>query len=265
MRLDTPSNRRTAYRLEIYLPATFSLNGGAEISGHIIDLTHRSIALHGPVCVCDGDSITVSVGALPQIKGRVVRSFKGGFAIKTDQICLSLVAHARTQKQSVAVPLTQNSHRLISPPFSIAAPFPAWGRIAASCRGQGRSERHYLSLMHVGGFDSKAISSASLISKDMSWCARIALTGKRGDDSVLVLILNSWQLKNAAADGLTLEIIMQDKTVNAIDIPATALASHLAAFQPRKLQAHLLSKRPATTDSLSTMTGSRDSGGVITA
>lgn len=251
--------------MQIFLPATFSINGGAKISGHVIDLTHRSIALHSAACVREDDKINVSVGPLPIITGSVVRSFKGGFAIKTEEMCLSLVAYAKTQNPGAAPPAPANTARLASPPFSVEAPFPAWGRLAASCRGQGRSERHYLSLIYADGFDPKNVGHMKLISGDMTWPARLTLARKRGVDSALVVILNSWQLKKAATQGLTLETSLHDETVCNMCIPAKALDAHLTAFQPRKLQAHLLSKRPATEDNLATMDGSRASDGVITA
>lgn len=261
----SPNNRRRAYRLQTYLPATFSLCGGSDIPGHVIDLTHRSIALHGPSCAREGDAVSVGIGPLPRFTGRVARSFRGGFALKLDRISIALVAYAKTRRDWHFPPLSYSTDRLISPPFCIGAAFPAWGRLAASCRSQGRSERHYLSLVYVDGPAPEEIAAARLTSDEMTWLPHVALAGRRGEEAVLVFILNGWQLENAAASGLQIKAALEDGTVSVLDIPVDALGGHMMAHQPRKLQNQLLSKRPATAESLSTISGSRASGGVITA
>ena len=261
----SPSNRRSAYRLQAYLPATFSLRGGADISGHVIDLTHRSIALHGPACACEGDAVKVRITPLPPFTGHVVRIFRGGFALRLDRASLALVAYAKTRRNGDVSPVAYNVDRLISAPFCVEAAFPAWGRLAASCRVQGRSERHYLSLVYVDGPAPEEIATATLISGDMVWRPRVTLSRRRGEDAVLVLLLNGWQAQNAAADGLKIEAVLEDGTVCVMGVPVDALGGHLMTHQPRKLQNQLLSNRPATAESLSDISGSRDSGGVITA
>lgn len=265
MEKGSPNNRRSAYRLQTYLPATFSLQGGADISGHVIDLTHRSIALHGPACAREGDAIEVRIAPLPPLTGRVARIFRGGFALKLDRVSLALVAYAKTRRQCDLPPAAYNIDRLISAPFCVEAAFPAWGRLAASCRGQGRSERHYLSVVYIDGPAPEDIANAELISGDMTWRPRMTLARRRGEDVVVVFILNGWQVQNAAAEGLRIEATLNDGTVCVLGIPVDALGGHMMAHQPRKLQNQLLSKRPATAESLSDMSGSRASGGVITA
>lgn len=265
MPMDTPQNRRRAYRLQTYLPATFSLCGGAEISGHVIDLTHRSIALHGPACAREGDAASVRIKTLPTFTGRVARSFRGGLALHLDRVSLALVAYAKTRRCSEVPPVAYAIDRLISPPFCIGAEFPAWGRLAGSCRMQGRSERHYLSVVYVDGPAPEDIASVELQSGEMNWRARMVLARRRGEDAVLVFILNGWQLESATAHGLNVEATCKDGSVAMMTVPIDAIGGHMMAHQPRKLQNQLLNKRPATAESLSTIAGSRASDGVITA
>lgn len=266
MEKSAPNNRRYAYRLQAYLPATYSLRGGADICGHVIDLTHRGVALHGPACAFEDDAVEVRIATLPPLTGRVVRIFRGGFALKLDRISLALVAYAKTCRHPCDIPpAAYNIDRLLSPPFCIEAAFPTWGRLAASCRKQGRSERHYLSLVYVRGPAPEDIANAELISGDLVWRPRLALAKRRGEDAVLVFILNGWQVQNGAAHGLKIEAALKDGTACVLDIPVTALGGHMMAHQPRKLQNQLLSNRPATAESLSDISGSRASGGVITA
>jgi len=269
-------NRRNAYRLQVYLPAAFSLNGGPATNGHIIDLAHRSVALHGPACARAGDAAEVRIDALPPLKGRVVRSFKGGFAVRLERISLALIAYAKTRPQNLnAAPLAYSVNRLISAPFNVDAEFPAWARIASSCRNVGRSERHYLSVVYIRGPSVEELASACIISGEMCWRARLSLARRRGEETVAVFILNGWQLQNAVAEGLAVAFPgaggagpackAGEDAVRIMRMPVNALGEHLMSFQPRKMHNQLLSKRPATADSLSTMDGSRDSGGVITA
>lgn len=275
----SPSNRRNAYRLQVYLPAAFSLNGGPATNGHIIDLAHRSVALHGAACAREGDAARIELSPLAPLEGKVVRSFKGGFAVRLDQISLALIAHAKAQPQNVnAAPLAYSVSRLISAPFKLEAAFPAWARIASSCRDVGRSERHYLSVVYAGGPDPKDLCNACLVSGDMRWRARVALARRRNADCVIVFIMNGWQLQNAVSEGMEIAASArgtlrkqarrpedEDDLVCILRLPFAALGEHLMSYQPRKLHNQLLRKRPATADSLSTMDGSRDSGGVITA
>jgi len=223
--------RRTR-RINATLQVRFSVNGGPEQVSDTMNFTYRSLAIRSECGVAKGDRVVAMIGDLPALKGDVVRVFDEGFAILLTEMSLALTAHAETElPRNYEDPPAgdKTSARIAGPMFKIDAPFPSWARIATS--RQGCAGRHYLSIITTDTIDINAIRSVWISIDDARWVARVLQTSKRGKQTVIVILLNDWQLHMAAVYGLSVSIICTQLYEWTANIDAPPIKAHVTSLE----------------------------------
>ncbi len=229
--------RRGGRRLKAALRVRFSVNGGEEQTSDTINFTSRGMAIRSNCPVRKGDRIVAKVDELPEIEGEVVRVFDEGFAIRLNDMSLALVAYANAEIPDVlddGPSAKDNTRRIFSPIFKAVAPAPSWGRIATTRTKRGGSQRHFLSIITTHEFDLDSIRSVWVSVDEARWAARVLQARRRGDQSIIVILLNQWQLHMAASDAMTVSVLSAQLSEWSANLDARFFSAHLDALQPKK-------------------------------
>jgi len=120
--------------------------------------------------------------------------------------------------------------RVISPMFNVDAPSPSWGRFAATRTPPDGVERHSLSLVTTEIIEPNEIVSVWVTIDETRWVARLKHARKRGPQSIVMVLLNEWQIRMAADYGLSISIMRHGlKTWTAMIMP-DPVAAHVNAL-----------------------------------
>lgn len=229
--------RRRARRINATLQVKFSINNGPEEVSDTLNFTYRSLAIRSCCAVEKGDKVVAKIGNLPALKGNVVRVFDEGFAMQLTEMSLALTAYAETElpREDQDEHASDKEHtRMIGPMFKADAPFPSWARIATSRPGATGADRHYLSIITTDSIDLDAIKSVWISIDETRWVARLLQASKRGKQSVIVIMMNAWQLHMAATFGASVSIICDQLYEWTADMDAPPFADHVQLIDPQE-------------------------------
>lgn len=238
-----PTSRRLAERLNMRFRVHFQVNDGPEQVSNTLNFTRQSLAIRTGYSAKVGDLVIAQIDDLPALNGEVARVFDEGFAVKLCEQSIALIAHAQTAthgtKNEIKERPTSKSLRIISPMFKTTAPFPSWARLVTSNYTHAQSRRHYLTILTTQEIEVEQIRNVWFCVDDTRWIARVLRTGRRGAQSIIIIMINDWQLRMAATTGFCVTIKFMriiDWTINA---PAEPIAIHLNSLdqQPQSLSA----------------------------
>lgn len=227
-------DRRKAERFEKALKVRFTVNGGPEQSSDTINFTARSVAIRSDVPVRKNDRIVAQVEDMPEIHGSVIRVFDEGFAICLTDSSLALVTHAGADIPTLkdTVVSDEDRRRILSPVFRADAPAPAWTQITTARTSRSDAEKHLLSLVTTGAIDLNDIHNVWISIDEGRWTAQIIQTKQKNNQSMIVLLLNEWQLRLAAKHGLTVTILSSRLREWQAHLHQDPIADHVRALAP---------------------------------
>ena len=219
-------DRRSAQRISKALKVVFSVNGGPPVhESDTINFTARSVAIRSDCPVSQGDRIIAWVDDLPEIEGAVVRVFDEGFALRLSDASLALVAHGGKDVDAEKDAAAGENNKVLSPVFRIDAPAPAWAQITTCCKV--RNDIHYLTVVTSGAMDTNDVGNVWIGADDARWTARIVSAKNHNDQATICILLNDWQLRMAAKNGLDFTIL------------SSRLKEWQAHIHPQHIKAHV--------------------------
>lgn len=238
MRSLQSDNQRGQHRVNARIKVRFSINGGPARTSDTINFTARSLAIRSGVAIRTGDQVLAHINRLPPLHGEVKRVFKGGFAMTFDEMSHALFAHISPDDpraiRAVAQMAGLKPGRMISPIFRLAGPAPAWARIASTRRRRNDHLSHFLSIITAEEIDIHAMRSAWVSVDQSRWLARVHQAKRRGNQAVIVLILNDWQLRLASTVGMRVNLFDDERPENLYIVSPRTIRRH---FQLIKLAA----------------------------
>ena len=227
-------DRRTAERFEKTLKVRFTINNGPEQTSDTINFTARSVAIRSDCPVKKHDKIVAYVDDLPEIKGSVIRVFDEGFAICLNDSSLALITHAGAEIPDLTGVKTpdEDADRILSPIFRIDAPAPAWGQITTARFGGGDTAKHFLSIVTTGAIDINDVHKVWVSIDGSRWTAQLIQSRRENNQAMFVILLNEWQLRMAAKDGISITILSAELKEWQARLSAGPIDAHRAALAP---------------------------------
>jgi len=233
-----PEQKRRAKRVPAVMQVIFWINNGPRQSSNTLNLSNRSLAIRSEYPVKIGDQVLARVDTLPPLEGTVVRVFDEGFAVRLSTISLAAVAHAQSETAATnasdgTAPHDPKTNRVFSPMFRIKAPALSWARIATS-KPRGKTyERHYMTIITTDLIDVDNICRVWLKVNEIRWVAQLAHAGKRGEQTMIRILLNDWQLQMAGNNGLSISIIFNSFDEWSAHAPKEPFANHHNLFSEK--------------------------------
>lgn len=205
----------------------FSVNDGPEHFSDTINFSPRSLAIRTDLPVKAGDRVRAEIEHFPTLEGVVARIWDEGFAIILSEAAMNAkgVSFGHPGELHLASALADGpvAGRLTP----LKAPHASWFSITS--RGQPHTHHRRLLLITTAPLSRDTIHSIWLSVAGTRWLAR-AIDARRSDgQSILVMRVNDWQLKNAAEYGLTFTVIMKSMTEWTASAPPEAVSAHLSA------------------------------------
>ena len=228
----SPERRTTAQRLDAAIKVSFSINDGPALVAETMNFTYRTVAIRSDVKAHIDDAVALHIARLPSLNGKVVRAFEDGFAIRLDEMSLSLVAHAQAE-DLVEAQTSTSPDRHIGAIVRARGPLPAWARLSSSKTPNNGAHRHFVTLISNGEFEITNLRNVWISMNETRWIARVRRARQRGKQSIVVVIINDWQLRVAAQYGLSISLVCKSFEQSSFDIPASVFDDHISALNPR--------------------------------
>lgn len=215
----------------------FSINGGPEHVSKNFYFNDKSLTVRSTIRVERGDKITTRIEYSSSFSGVVEDSFDDRFIVPLNP-APSKSAVVSSKKGSAEYAglfppgRTSKNSRTTSFVFPLDGETPSWARLSSIHSKRGGGERHRLSIMTIAALDIDAIRSVWLSIDEMRWVARVASAGKKTEKTMLVILLNGWQLHMAAIYGLSISILFNGQEEWAVNGPAAPFLKHLDIFAP---------------------------------
>lgn len=232
-------DRRNAQRYKATFDIRFSINGGPEVVSNTLNFTSRSLAIRSDMPARRGDQVAVRFGSLPELSGKIVRTFPEGFAATLCQKSLDMIARA-DDRSAIKIldahqPADFAENTATSPFIDTKSETPARALLTSGFGFEPGYNRHFLSIITEDPAAFECARNVWVSAEGTRWIASGLRFEQRKTSAMAVTALNDWQTYMGAAYGLKISIIDTQMRERSIEIAAGPIAAHLESLTPFKI------------------------------